>query len=157
MSKDSQECVLFFLFSFRSVRAVVQWHRGPASCQTAPCPTFFYLPSLSTARNALRVSLALKAAACRDCPQNSIPLGRVRKRHPRMFYLCFTHWAPIRKEDRIPFEWCFRTQPRQANPSCSSSPTFSARRLSRASPQRWSPWLGISTVRTSLIQIIDYR
>ena len=34
--------------------------------------------------------------------------GRVRKRHPRMFYLCLTHGALIREKDGIPFEWCSR-------------------------------------------------
>jgi len=29
-----------------------------------------------------------------------------------MFYLCLAHGASIREKDRIPFEWCFRTQPR---------------------------------------------
>jgi len=28
-----------------------------------------------------------------------------------MFYLCLAHGALIREKDRIPFEWCFRTQP----------------------------------------------
>jgi len=38
-----------------------------------------------------------------------IRLGRVRKRHPRMFYRCLTHGTLIREKDRIPFGWCFRT------------------------------------------------
>jgi len=38
-------------------------------------------------------------------------LGRVRKRHTRMFYRCLTHGALIREKDRIPFGWCFRTHP----------------------------------------------
>jgi len=38
-------------------------------------------------------------------------LGRVRKRHPRMFYRCLTHGALIREKDRIPLGWCFRTHP----------------------------------------------
>ena len=37
-------------------------------------------------------------------------LGRVRKRHPSMFYLCLIHGASIREKDRIPFGWCFWTQ-----------------------------------------------
>jgi len=39
---------------------------------------------------------------------------RVRKRHPRMFYRCLTHGALIRKKDRIPLGWCFRTHPSPA-------------------------------------------
>jgi len=37
-------------------------------------------------------------------------LGRVRKRLPRMFYRYLTHGGLVREKDRIPFEWCFRTQ-----------------------------------------------
>jgi len=40
-----------------------------------------------------------------------IALGRVRKRHPTMFYRCLPHGALIREKDRIPFGWCFRPQP----------------------------------------------
>jgi len=32
-----------------------------------------------------------------------------------MFYLCLTHGASIREKDRIPFGWCFRTQPRETH------------------------------------------
>ena len=47
--------------------------------------------------------------------KNKTPLGRVRKRHPRMFYRCLTHGALIRDKDRIPFRWCFRTHPWEKN------------------------------------------
>jgi len=44
-------------------------------------------------------------------------LGRVRKRHPRMFYLCLTNGAFLREKDRISFGWCFWTQPWEEPPS----------------------------------------
>jgi len=49
-----------------------------------------------------------------NCTRGFLPAcqRRVRKRQLTMFSSCLTHGALIRDNDRIPFEWCFWTQPR---------------------------------------------